>query len=183
MKRVVLLGDSIREIGYGARVTEMLKDEYTVHQAPENCRFAKYTLRCLYDWKELLSGADCIHWNNGLWDVCDLFGDGPFTSVDEYVENMVRIAKILKSYAPTVIFATTTPAHPKMWGHDMERTNHYNKAVTKALEKENIIINDLYTPVASDIDEMICEDNIHLSQKGIEITARAVADCIRRQIG
>ena len=30
MKKVTLLGDSIRQIGYGARVAELLKDEFTV---------------------------------------------------------------------------------------------------------------------------------------------------------
>ena len=39
MKKVVLLGDSIRLIGYGKKVPEMLGDNYTVFQSEDNCRF------------------------------------------------------------------------------------------------------------------------------------------------
>ena len=52
MKKVTLLGDSIRMIGYGLKVPELLGEEYDVFQPDDNCRFAKYTLRGLFDWKE-----------------------------------------------------------------------------------------------------------------------------------
>ena len=108
MKKVVLLGDSIR-LSYGNRVRELLGEGYTVWQPEDNCRFAAYTLRMLFDYKAQLEGADVIHFNCGLWDMCDLFGDGPFTPLEVYAEQMVRIAKILKTYAPVVIFAAPTP--------------------------------------------------------------------------
>ena len=98
MKKVVLLGDSIRLVGYGPRVPELLGSDYEVYQPDENCRFVKYTLRGLFEWHENITGADIIHWNNGLWDTTNLFSDGkPFTSEDEYVDNMLRVAKELKS--------------------------------------------------------------------------------------
>ena len=43
MKRVVLLGDSIRLIGYGTKVPELLGDGYEVWQPEDNGRFAQYT--------------------------------------------------------------------------------------------------------------------------------------------
>ena len=91
MKKVVLLGDSIRCIGYGPRIAELLGEDYTVWQSEDNCRFVKYTLRCLFEWREDIKDADIIHWNNGLWDTSTgLFDDGgkPFTGEEEYVENM-----------------------------------------------------------------------------------------------
>ena len=181
MKKVVLLGDSIR-LGYGGRVCELLGSDYTVWQPDDNCRFAAYTLRMLFDYREQMRGADVIHFNCGLWDMCDLFGDGPFTPVDVYVEQMVRIAAILKSYAPngTVIFATTTPPSPEMWGHDIERVRAYNAAVVAALEPLGIVINDLFTPVAEDVEHMICEDLIHSTPYGVEVLAQQVADLIRK---
>ena len=103
MTKVVLLGDSIRQIGYGKKVPAMLGDGYEVWQPTENCRFAQYTLRGMWDWKEHLDGADIVHWNNGLWDVCDLFGDGPFTDKETYVATMVRVAKILQTKAKKII--------------------------------------------------------------------------------
>lgn len=44
-KKVALLGDSIRLIGYGQIVPQMLGENYEVFQTEDNCRFAKYTLR------------------------------------------------------------------------------------------------------------------------------------------
>ena len=69
MKKIALLGDSIRQMGYGAKVAEMLGDECEVWQPTDNCRFASYTLRGCFDWKEHLDGCDIIHWNNGIWDI------------------------------------------------------------------------------------------------------------------
>ena len=178
MKKIILLGDSIR-LSYGNRVRELLGEGYTVWQPEDNCRFAAYTLRMLFDYKAQLEGADIIHFNCGLWDMCDLFGDGPFTPLEVYVEQMVRIAKILKTYAPVVIFATTTPPSPKMWGHDLDRVRAYNAAAMAALEPLGILFDDLFTPVAEDIDRMISEDLLHASPYGVEILANRVADCIK----
>ena len=180
MKKIILLGDSIR-LSYQNRVTELLGSDYTVWGPDDNSRFASYTLRMLFDYKAQLEGADIIHFNCGLWDMCDLFGDGPFTPLEVYVEQMVRIAKILKTYAPggAVIFATTTPPSPKMWGHDIERVRAYNAAAMAALEPLGILFDDLFTPVAEDIDRMISEDYLHASPYGVEILANRVADCIK----
>ena len=178
MKKIILLGDSIR-LSYQNRVTELLGSDYTVWGPDDNCRFASYTLRMLFEYKAQLEGADVIHFNCGLWDMCDLFGDGPFTPLEVYVEQMVRIAKILKTYAPVVIFATTTPPSPKMWGHDLNRVRAYNAAAMAALEPMGILFDDLFTPVAEDIDRMISEDYLHASPYGVEILANRVADCIK----
>ena len=178
MKKIILLGDSIR-LSYGNRVRELLGSDYTVWQPEDNCRFAAYTLRMLFDYKAQLEGADVIHFNCGLWDMCDLFGDGPFTPLEVYAEQMVRIAKILKTYAPVVIFAATTPPSPKMWGHDLNRVRAYNAAAMAALEPLGVLFDDLFTPVAEDIDRMISEDYLHASPYGVEILANRVADCIK----
>jgi len=179
MKKIILLGDSIR-LSYQRRVTELLGDGYTVWGPDDNGRFASYTLRMLYDYREQLKGADLIHFNCGLWDMCDLFGDGPFTSPEVYVEQMVRIAKILKTYAPVVVFAATTPPSPRMWGHDLERVRAYNAAAMAALEPLGVLFNDLFTPVAEDIDHMISEDLLHASPFGVEVLANRVADCVKK---
>ena len=179
MKKIILLGDSIR-LSYQDRVRELLGDDYTVWGPEDNCRFASYTLRMLYDYREQLKDADVIHFNCGLWDMCDLFDDGPFTPIEVYAEQMARIAKILKTYAPVVIFAATTPPSPKMWGHDMDRVRAYNAAAVAALEPLGILFDDLFTPVAEDIDRMISEDLLHASPYGVEVLANRVADCVKK---
>lgn len=183
MKKVVLLGDSIRLIGYGKRVEELLKDQCTVWQPEDNCRFAKYTLRMLFDLQQDIKGADVIHWNNGLWDACDIFGDGPFTSLEEYVQNMLRIAVLLQSYGKKVIFATSTPTHPDYPYHTLERIQRYNEALVPALRERGVEINDLFSVMVNHRIDGICEDQIHLSPVGIELCAEQTAHAIKQALG
>ena len=79
-----------------------------------------------------------------------------------------------------MIFATTTPPAPDMWGHDINRLKIYNEAAVATLSEMGILINDLFTPVASDIPTMIAEDHLHLSEAGVEVCAAQVADAIRK---
>ena len=133
-KKVVLLGDSIRLWGYGTRVPEMLGDDYEVFQPEDNCRFVKYTLRGLFDWQDILKDADIIHWNNGLWDCTEIFDDGLFTSEEEYTENMLRVATLLKKITPNVIFATTTPVWDEFeWTHN-DKIERFNELIVPRLK-------------------------------------------------
>jgi lysophospholipase L1-like esterase len=158
----------------------MLGENYEVFQPEDNCRFAKYTLRMLFDFKDILKDCEVIHWNNGLWDVCDIFEDGVLFSTDEeYVENILRIARILKSFTPNVIFATTTPVHPTYTYNHNEDIQRFNALVVPRLKEIGIQINDLYPVVAADFDNLLCEDKIHLSQKGIQLCADKVVAAIK----
>lgn len=177
MKKLVLLGDSIRDIGYGKPVAEALSDEYEVFQS-ENGRFAAYTLRGLYEWT-FIDGADVVHWNNGLWDICDFYGDGELTPIDYYVDTMVRIAKILKSKCGKVIFATTTPVIEPHPFRKNEAIDRYNEAIVPELKKLDVYINDLNSEVKKDIPLYICEDRTHLSSSGIDLCSGLVVSAIR----
>ncbi len=179
MKKVILLGDSIRLMGYGPHIPSLLGESYTVWQPEDNCRFAAYTLRMLFDYKDQITGADVIHWNNGLWDTCDLFGDGAFTPLPVYTDQLCRIAGILQQNASAVIFATTTVPDPDMCGHTWERIRAYNEAAVAALRPMGVLINDLYPLVAGHTEEMICEDHIHLTEHGARLVAARVAASIR----
>ncbi len=180
--KIALLGDSIRLCGYGAPIVGMFP-ECEVVQPDDNCRFAKYTFRMLFDWAETIKGSRVIHWNNGLWDVCDLFGDGTFSTVDEYVENMVRMAKQLKKIAPHVIFATTTPVRDDNPYNRNEDIMAFNAAVVPALQKEGIVINDLFGLLYEKRNEYIsAEDRIHLTKAGTEVCAQQVAAYIREAL-
>ncbi|MBQ2966769.1 MAG: hypothetical protein IJE10_01445 [Clostridia bacterium] len=179
--KVTLIGDSIRLIGYGCLVPELLGDVYEVFQPKDNCRFAKYTLRGLFDWRADMAGSRIVHWNNGLWDTCDLFGDGSFSTEDEYRTNMLRVADILLSKYDKVIFATTTPVS----GENMYNRNlvidRYNKMIVPLLEEKGVIINDLYSTVAKDINRYIRnDDNIHLTDEGSEVCAKQIVDIIKK---
>jgi len=180
MKKLTLLGDSIRQIGYGKRVPELLREEFQVYQPEDNCRFAKYTLRgVLYDWAPDIAGSDVIHWNNGLWDICDL-GDGVFTSPEEYEATMTRIAARLKTQAKTVIFATTTPVRPGHPYNDNSTIAAYNARIVPVLREMGVIINDLHALVLPRVEEFIREDDkIHLTDAGICACAEQTARIIK----
>lgn len=179
-KKVVLLGDSIRLWGYGTKVPEMLGDGYEVCQPEDNCRFVKYTLRGLFDWQDIIKDADVIHWNNGLWDCTEIFDDGLFTSEEEYIENMLRVATLLKKITPNVIFATTTPVWDEFeWTHN-DKIERFNEIIVPRLKEIGVKINDLHALVSKDIHKYIKEcDMIHLSDEGIELCAEAVCKAIK----
>ena len=181
MKKLVLLGDSIRLIGYGTRLAEILSDEYEVWQPEDNCRWADYTYRMLSDKEKEIAGADVIHWNNGHWDICDLFGDGSFTPVENYIKAMKRVAARLLTITDKVIFSTTTAVSPALHYENNDRIKEYNAAVVPALREMGIIINDLYAVVEPHIDEYIRkDDNIHLTEAGSEACAIEIAELIRK---
>lgn len=182
MKKVVLLGDSIRLIGYGPKVPEMLGENYQVWQSEDNCRFVKYTLRCLFEWRDDIKDADIIHWNNGLWDTSTgLFDDGglPFTGEAEYVDNMLRVARELLKITPNVIFATTTPVHPDYPYNNNDVIARYNAVLVPKLQEMGIRINDLHSIIAADIPNNICQDMIHLSPAGAQLCAEQVVRMIK----
>ena len=179
MKKLILLGDSIRMIGYGTKVPEILKDEFETWQPDDNGRFSKYTLRYVsYEWVAKMEGADIIHWNNGLWDVNDL-GDGVFTSKEEYVQNMSRIADHLLKIGKKVIFATTTPVNEPCQGHSNDRIAEYNNLIVPILEEKGIVINDLFSAVYPHRSECLRDDRLHLGEMAIDICAEQTVRIIR----
>ena len=201
MKRVMLIGDSIR-LNYQAVVEEELSGEYSVWAPKENCRFAKYTLVELQrykvafskeesekideakltptiDVKDNLIKPDIIHWNNGLWDTGITYEeDGPLTPIDEYIRDMSIILRELRKMTDKVIFATLTPVKPGTH-QNMDIIQEYNRRIIEFMKSENVVINDLGALVSENIDEYICEDKIHLSEKGKEVCGKAVAKYIR----
>lgn len=176
--KITLLGDSIR-IGYGPLVYQLLGEDYEIFQPNDNCRFSKYTLRYLFDWKEQMEGSRIVHWNNGLWDICNLYGDGCFSTKEEYLKNMLKIAAILTERYDRVIFATTTPVDPRHPHNSNEDIKAYNELLVPRLQEMGIVINDLHRLVYPHIEEYICSDYIHLTDEGKRACSEQVAKVIR----
>ena len=51
--------------------------------------------------------------------------------------------------------------------------------IIKSIMANGVIINDLHSLIAEDLEGNISEDNIHLSKVGSSIAAKAVAEVIR----
>ena len=194
MKNVFLIGDSIRygagsnpdyktsdSPGYGVYVKELLADVANVYAPNENCRFAQYTLRYLYDWaKEVdCQGIDVVHWNNGLWDVLRINGDEPLTPLDVYEAMLVRVCDMIKKTFPNakIIFALSTAVIESWSRPDFKRYNSdiekYNNAAIRVLSEKGIIINDLYS-ISASFDESLHSDWVHFNDEGSKILAQAV---------
>lgn len=194
MKRVLLIGDSICG-GYYQKVTEKLGDNYQVFKVKDNCRFSAYTLNSVRFWlglqslpevKEFFTNPDIIHWNNGLWDVARLFGeDRCFCNLEEYLSNMERIYNFLRKFTNAkIILATTTPTRKEKeldptTAHFVDDIKSYNKALIERLGDKVDYVNDLFSVVIKDRENIIKQDDlIHLTEYGKEVCANQVVKAI-----
>ena len=154
MKKVVLIGDSIR-LGYQNYVKSSLDGVAEVYSPEENCRFAQYVLRYAQEWKRLGNwpdDIDLVHWNEGAWDVLRIYDDEPLTPPEVYGAFIKRIDKRLRDIFPKAkfIFATTcSVVEEGYYGDIYQRYNkdveEYNKIALDALKDTDTVINDLYS--------------------------------------
>lgn len=168
MKKILLLGDSIR-MGYDKYVKEALEGVAEVYYPKENCRFAQYMLRFLHEWKrkeEWPDDIDLVHWNAGLWDVCEIYGDEPISSPEHYVDMLKRIDKRIRVLFPNarVVFATSTAVREEEYKGRFHRYNatieRYNALARSALEGTDTAVNDLYAHTVNIAPEC-CSDMTH----------------------
>jgi len=195
MKNIFLIGDSIRfgapnlspynfvSPGYERYVKEKLAGTANVLGAPENSRFAQFTLRFLTSWTKNIpaSQIDVVHWNNGLWDALRMFDDDPLTPIDVYALMLKRVYKRIRLLMPNakVVFALSTPVIEAKQAKEFYRYNReieeYNRVACEVMKELNVPVNDLYT-LASGFDDSYYADATHFSEKG----CRALADQIAK---
>ena len=184
---VLLIGDSIR-LFYEKTVKEQLGDGYNIYSPVENCRFSSYVLNSLRFWLAEFPTPDIIHFNAGLWDIAVLYSeDGCFIGLNEYVENMKKVLRVLKSTGAAVILATTTPVSnekkdlpgPMPPAHRNEDIIRYNAALLDAFHDEGIYINDLFSLMYNEKEKYLSEDMIHPNADGIVLLGTAVANAIK----
>lgn len=189
MKKVFLIGDSIR-MGYDKYVREALQETAEVYYPDENCKFAQYILRMILGWKKKTpEDIDLIHWNAGLWDVIELYGDGPLTPIDVYAQMIKRVDKRLRMFYPNakIVFATSTAVIEA--GNDANHARYnatieaYNKAAIEALKDTDTVINDLYA-LTKDAPEEWHSDRTHYKTKtAIRAIGGQVVDTICKELG
>jgi len=194
MKRVVLLGDSIR-IFYQDNVREKLQGICEVLTPPENCAYTLHTIRRVRDYFSEWGKVDLIHWNNGIWDHHRNAEDGlAFSTPEIYYSLTCRLYKQLTKYSDKIIWATTTPGglqydpdshilltlSREEWNREITL---YNDMMSAFFRSEGVPVNDLYSILDSDPGRYICEDGIHLSPEGKDAAAEQVANQIRAMLG
>ena len=112
MKKIILIGDSIR-LGYDKYVKDALSSVAEVYYPNDSARFSEYTLRYLSDWKHdngWGEDIDLVHWNTGLWDVLEMYGEAPISNPQQYGETIAKISRQIKILFPKAkqVFATST---------------------------------------------------------------------------
>ena len=158
MKKVLLLGDSIRQ-GYQGYVKDKLDGIAEIYFPSENCKFTTNMVRYIYEWAAELKldcdEIDIVHWNAGLWDCLRMEDGEPLVPIDFYEKNIARIQSLINKAFPNAksIFATSTTVSEAMWKlQGKHRSNseiaQYNEVAKHALSSYGVTINDLYALVA-----------------------------------
>lgn len=196
MKKVLLLGDSIR-MGYDDYVKELLAGRCEVYyDAEDNGRFSAYTLWQMNQFFRHYGRFDVVHWNNGYWD---MNVEAPMVEamhpVEEYVHFLKRILGEIRRNGARPIFAATTPILSPGAAADVSGTGaesiHYNDAwvtryndAAKALmAAEGVPVNDLYALCKEDPHCYKCEDLLHLTEEGYRKCAEQTARMILNELG
>ena len=189
MKKIVLIGDSVR-MGYDKYVKEKLKDVAIVEYPKTNCSYAQTVLRYSVDWRDEAGwdDADLVHWNAGLHDVLELFGEEPMTPPEFYELLIKRIHKRLRLLFPSakIVFATSTAVLEEEYGENFKRRNsvikQYNEIAKNALKDTDAIINDLFA-ITENCPRDCHNDVTHYgNEKGIKLLGDQVLSVICREL-
>lgn len=194
MKKVLLLGDSIR-MGYQSRVREKLHKQAEVfYDEKDNGRFACYTLWQANQMFKKYGKMDIVHFNNGYWDMnIEEPMMEPIHNIEEYTHYLRRIIHLSRRFASTVIFATTTPVKDRgevldnsgtgmRLNYDNAWVKRYNSAAIELMNEEGVFIDDLYSLALTDAALFKCDDNVHHSDVGNDVLSEQVVKIIREHL-
>jgi lysophospholipase L1-like esterase len=191
MKRVVLIGDSIR-MGYQDTVRAELGSAAEVWSPSENGGHTVNVLIYLNEWV-LKRQPDIVHINCGLHDLKTLARDDRenLIPVAEYKRNVGRILRLIQTYTRArIIWAATTPVHEERIKKtrtapgDFRRYEAdvvaYNEAAREEAKAKGVPLNDLYAKVmAAGRDESLTADGVHFTKDAYTMLGKAAAEAIR----
>ena len=112
--------------------------------------------------------------------------------VDEYLYFLGRILCEIRRNGAVPVFATTVPILPEdkakvvlcggAASHDYTNqwVTEYNKAAVDFMNKEGVLVNDLYSLCLEDPFYYKCPDLLHLTDEGYRRCAEQVASVIRK---
>jgi hypothetical protein len=198
LPNVLIIGDSI-SIGYTPFVRELLKSKVNVLRPmlengnPENCSGTTKGVENIDRWIGNTKW-EIIHFNFGLHDIKHVdpaTGEGsnnpkhPLQAdLKQYKKNLEVIVEKLKATGAKLIFATTTPYPDKVEGplRDPGMPAKYNREAIKIMNKNNIVINDLYTFMEPRMKELQLPNNVHFTEEGYKALANKVVERINESL-
>ena len=184
MKKVVLIGDSIR-MGYQSQVQTNLGGLADVWGPEMNGGDSRNVLANLDAWLET-SQPDVVHINCGLHDLKTPFDTGVATvPLAEYRQNVQTILTQISRVVPIVLWATTTPVNTA-WHHAAKEFDrfenditNYNSAAVTVAHTLAVPVNDLYkTVMTAGRDDLLFTDGVHFTAEGYTLLAEKVAAII-----
>lgn len=198
LRNVLILGDSI-SMGYTPFVKEMMQ-YLAVVQRPmldngqaENCEGTTKGVNNIGRWIGDIDW-DVIHFNFGLHDLKHVDAQTGANSrnpedplqadLKEYKKNLKTIVKVLLNTGADLIFATTTPYPDKVDGplRDQGMAEKYNRIAVNIMNRNNIMINDLYTFAQPRLNEIQIPNNVHFTDLGYRQLADKVIDRITEML-
>jgi lysophospholipase L1-like esterase len=194
MKRVVLLGDSIR-MGYLPTVRADLAGVVHVISPTENGQHTVNELLHLQEWA-ICHQPDVVHINAGLWDMRRVVRGVAENVIPPavYQQNVATILRLLREHTQAkLIWATTTPIHhgnanlthdrAGYAGRDASEIARYNQLAIEAAKAQDATINDLHaTVISAGIDKVLASDGVHFTPEGYEMLGHQVSKAIRSAI-
>ena len=186
LPQVLLIGDSI-SMAYTIPVRRLLQGRANVHRVPMNSSTTKVGLENLAAWLGDKQW-DVIHFNWGLHDLTILMGQGGVKNngshlvpLDLYQTNLEELVRRLKLTKATLIWASTTPIPDadvailyRKRGDDIA----YNNVARKIMEKNGIVIDDLYAFALPRLKKIQMPNDVHFTDEGSEELAEQVAASI-----
>src|SRR5258708_547604 len=192
MKRVVLLGDSIR-LGYERAVRQALGDVGLVWGPATLTLHTFDLLTHFWPWV-VCQHPDVVHLNAGHWDSRRVVRgeDGNVVPPHLYSATLGRLFHLLKAHTQAhIVWATTTPAFAEGFEgfvrrHNLPGRNYadiplYNAISLDVARSYNVTVNDLGAYVEKEGPaSLMLSDGIHFTPTGYEQLGIVTADVIRR---
>ncbi len=183
---VVLVGDSIRLLGYGPFVAERLKGRARVFGASENAGDSRNVLAHLDEWA-IRERPAVVHFNAGLHDImADPTSGARRVELAEYRANLREIVRRLDSETTArLIFATSTPvveARREVGKRPAFLLKNgdvaaYNRAALEVVgTSPHVLVDDLHAAVTKlGPEAAIQADGVHLTEAASRALAERVA--------
>jgi len=186
MKKVVLIGDSIR-MGYQEIVRRELAGEAEVWGPTQNGGTSQKVRENLDEWV-ISQAPSIVHLNCGLHDLKKEFGAAETAIPLAQYETNVReiLHRLVSETEAKIVWAATTPVNEK-WHHENKPFDRFEADVAAYNEVSSTIATELGVPiddlfaVITDAgrDDYLTPDGVHFTEAGCELLGKAVAGFIK----
>jgi len=170
--KILIIGDSI-SIGYTYDLKDMLP-KYTIYHNPCNAAHTRNGLKKIDFWLAQEQEWDVVVFNFGIWDANKFYK----ISLQEYGENLEKIARKIKAKSRHILFVTTTAVPVNSPDPLVNSEIAYNNTGIKIMKNLGIEAFDLHE-VSSLIPYLHLnpekQNDVHYLPEGYQVLASQIA--------